>query len=234
MRRPDRALWHTSTTHGGLTPKVTINAGLRYEFALPPVPVGRSARRQLNIAKASVAPAWLGFNAPQPTYTSLAPRLGLEWAPDEKTSVRAGFGIAYDVLFDNLGTLSFPPQYSVTEDVGVAGYPAFLAPNFLKSGGLPTATGAAIATYPNTPRRYCRPAQATLRPIFPQPGSARTRRTPHLTVQRTFGSGLYRCQTWAIAGTKGIHLPTQDLDQCPAEESPPTMPLGTVNADRYP
>ncbi len=38
-----------------------------------------------------------------------------------KDSVRAGFGMAYDVLFDNLGTLSFPPQYSSTKDVGNPG-----------------------------------------------------------------------------------------------------------------
>ncbi len=45
--------------------------------------------------------------------------------------------MAYDVLFDNLGTLSFPPQLSTTQDVGTGLAPAVWRPNFLKNGGLP-------------------------------------------------------------------------------------------------
>ena len=97
-----------------ITPSLTVNAGLRYEFTS--VPTGERAQ-QLNVA-ASV-PGLISFTAPQPTYTSFAPRFGINWSPDAKTSVRAGYGVAYDVLFDNLGTLSFPPQYSSTQDVGV-------------------------------------------------------------------------------------------------------------------
>ena len=191
--------------------KVTLNLGLRYEFTS--VPVGERAQ-QLNSA-ASV-PGLVDFHAPQPTYTAFAPRFGINWAPDEKTSVRAGFGIAYDVLFDNLGTLSFPPQYSVTEDVGSAGYPAALSPNFLKNGGLPTATGAAITQYclKNT-------GPGTSVPCSPDLASQRKATAAYLpdqvlpyaetytlTVQRTFGSA-YTGEIGYI-GTRGIHLPTQD------------------------
>ena len=98
--------WH-------IVPKVTLNAGLRYEFTS--VPTGE--REQALNSVASV-PGLINFHAPQPAYTSFAPRVGINWAPDEKTSIRAGFGLAYDVLFDNLGTLSFPPQLSQTSDVG--------------------------------------------------------------------------------------------------------------------
>ena len=47
------------------------------------------------------------------------PRIGVACSPgtNGKTSVRAGFGINYDVLFDNLGLLSLPPQLSTTQDV---------------------------------------------------------------------------------------------------------------------
>ena len=184
-----------------LTPTVTINAGLRYEFTS--VPVGERAQ-QLNIA-ASV-PGLVSFHAPQPTYTSFAPRFGINWAPDPKTSVRAGFGIAYDVLFDNLGTLSFPPQYSSTNNVNDPGQPAYSSPNFLKDGGLPPGTGSGTITYPNTPAGLAaqRAATSALLPDQVLPYAE----TYTLTVQRTIGSS-YTLEVGYI-GTRGIHLATQD------------------------
>ena len=180
-----------------VTPTVTLNAGIRYEFTS--VPTGERAQ-QLNSA-ASV-PGLVSFNAPQPTYTSFVPRLGVSWAPDEKTSVRVGVGLADDVLFDNLGTLSFPPQYSVTEDVGTAGYPAYLSPNFLKNGGLPTATGTTLATYPTIAAQRAATSAYLPNQVVPYA------ETWTLTVQRTFLTD-YTAEAGYV-GTKGIHLPTQD------------------------
>ena len=184
-----------------VSPKVTLNMGLRYEFTS--VPVGE--RSQALNAAASV-PGLVDFHAPRPYYGGLAPRFGINWAPDEKTSVRAGFGIAYDVLFDNLGTLSFPPQYSVTEDVGSAGFPAPGDPNFLKNGGLPPATGVAVFTYPNTPAGLAaqRAATAAYLPDQILPYAE----TYTLTVQRTIGKAF--TAEIGYEGTRGIHLPTQD------------------------
>jgi hypothetical protein len=182
-----------------VTPTVTLNMGLRYEFTS--VPTGERAQ-QLN-AVAS-APGLVSFHAPQPTYTGLAPRLGVDWAPDEKTSVRVGFGIAYDVLFDNLGTLSFPPEYSVTEDVGTASFPA--GPSFLKNGGLPPGTGSGTITYANTPAGITAARKATSAYLPNQVLPYSENYT--LTIQRTF-RGDYTAEIGYI-GTKGIHLPTQD------------------------
>ena len=184
-----------------MTPKVTINAGLRYEFTS--VPVGMRAQ-QLNIA-ASV-PGLASFHAPQPTYPGVLPRFGVNWAPDEKTSVRAGFGMAYDVIFDNLGTLSFPPQYSSTQDVGSGSAPAFNSPNFLANGGLPPGKGSGITVYPNTPAGLAaqRAATSALLPDQVLPYAE----TYTLTVQRTIGSA-YTAEIGYV-GTRGIHLPTQD------------------------
>jgi hypothetical protein len=178
-----------------VSPTVTLNIGLRYEFTS--VPVGERAQALNSVS--SVA-GLVDFHAPKPYYKALAPRLGINWAPDEKTSVRAGFGMAYDVLFDNLGTLSFPPQYSVTEDVGTAQFPA--TTNFLKNGGLPTATGPAIVTYPTA--AAARAATAAYLPDQILPYAE----TYTLTVQRTIGSN-YTAEI-GYEGTRGIHLPTQD------------------------
>lgn len=184
-----------------MTPKITINAGLRYEFTS--VPFGERSQ-QLNIA-ASV-PGLVSFHSPQPGYANFAPRFGINWAPDEKTSVRAGFGIAYDVLFDNLGTLSFPPQYSTTNNINDPGQAAYSSPNFLKDGGLPPGTGSGTITYPNTPAGLAaqRAATSALLPDQVLPYAE----TYTLTVQRTIGSA-YTAEIGYV-GTRGIHLATQD------------------------
>ena len=182
-------------------PTIALNVGLRYEFTS--VPVGERAQA---LNSAASVPGLVDFHAPRPSYKGLAPRFGINWAPDVKTSVRAGFGIAYDVLFDNLGTLSFPPQYSVTEDVGSAGYPAYLSPGFLANGGLPPGSGSGTFVYPNTPEGLA--AQRADTSAFLPDQTLPYAETYTLTVQRTIGSAF--TAEIGYVGTHGIHLPTQD------------------------
>jgi hypothetical protein len=178
-----------------ITPTVTINAGLRYEFTS--VPVGE---REQALNAISSVPGLINFHAPQPTYTNFAPRVGINWAPDSKTSIRAGFGMAYDVLFDNLGTLSFPPQLSQTQDVGIGAAPAAGAPNFLANGGLPPGKGSVTVLDAAT-------ARADTAAYLPDQVTPYAE-TYTLTVQRTIGSA-YTAEI-GYEGTRGIHLPTQD------------------------
>ena len=182
-----------------LTPQITLNSGLRYEFTA--VPVGERAQA---LNSAASVPGLITFAKPSPAYKSFAPRLGINWAPDDKTSVRAGFGLAYDVLFDNLGTLSFPPQYSATNDVGNPGNPQPGDPNFLKNGGLPPGKGG-ILIFPSTPAGLLaqRAATAAFIPNQVVPYAE----TYTLTIQRTFAKN-YTAEVGYI-GTRGIHLPTQ-------------------------
>jgi hypothetical protein len=183
-----------------VTPKVTLNGGLRYEFTA--VPVGERAQA---LNSAASVPGLITFAKPQPTYTSFAPRIGVNYAPNDKTSIRAGFGLAYDVLFDNLGTLSFPPQYSGTNDVGNPGNPQPGDPNFLADGGLPPGNGG-ILVFPSTPAGLAaqRAATAAFIPNQVMPYAE----TYTLTVQRTFATN-YTAEIGYV-GTRGIHLPTQD------------------------
>lgn len=182
------------------TDKLTLNYGLRYEFTS--VPTGERAQA---INSAASIPGVITFGTPQPTYTSFAPRVGVGYTPDLKTNIRAGFGIAYDVIFDNLGTLSFPPQYSITNDIGNAGSPNFGNPNFLSSGGLPPGSGG-IQSFPNTPAGIAAQRAATSAYIPNQVTPYAENYT--LTIQRTIGKD-YTAEIGYI-GTRGIHLPTQD------------------------
>lgn len=186
-----------------VTPSVTINAGLRYEFTS--VPVGMRAQA-LNAAASY--PGLITFGAPQPQYTNFAPRVGINWAPDTKTSVRAGFGMAYDVIFDNIGLLSFPPQYSSTNTVGDGNTnytgkvnPAPGSMNFLTNGGLPPGNGG-LATFSTVAAQ--RAATAAYVPNQKVPYAE----SWNLQVQHSFGANYVA--SIGYIGTRGIHLETQD------------------------
>jgi hypothetical protein len=192
------------------TPKLTLNGGLRYEFTS--VPVGERAQ---SLNSAASVPGLITFAQPKPAYKSFAPRLGINYAPNDQTVIRAGFGLAYDVLFDNLGTLSFPPQYSGTNDVGNVGNPQPGDPNFLKNGGLPPGTGSGITQFciqgtgPGTPLPCSPdiPGQRAATAAFIPNQVIPYAETYTLTVQRTFAKN-YTAEIGYI-GTRGIHLPTQ-------------------------
>jgi hypothetical protein len=187
------------------TQKLTLNLGLRYEFTS--VPVGERSQSLNSIAS---VPGFLSFGAPQPAYTNFAPRFGIEYAPDEKTSIRLGYGIAYDVLFDNLGTLAAPPEHEVTNDVGTgiicaAGaaptgncVPNFGTPMFLAHGGLiPQIT-------PYTTQKAAANVTGAYIPNQVLPYSENYT----FTIQRTLGYGL--TAELGYVGNRGIHLPTQN------------------------
>jgi hypothetical protein len=88
---------------------------------------------------------------------NIAPRISIVYAPDSKTSIRAGFGIYFDHYgeglvntFDQNG--SFGLSTSVTNPAGVQGYetsPRFVGRNTLPfNNGVPPATTSFPYTYP--------------------------------------------------------------------------------------
>ncbi|MBV8553396.1 MAG: TonB-dependent receptor, partial [Acidobacteriaceae bacterium] len=116
-------------------PNLTVNLGVRYEYLTIPL---TQNTQDLN-ASASV-PGLIVFKSPTAQKAIFMPRVGVAYSPGTsgKTSIRAGFGITYDVLYDNLGTLSLPPQLSTTVDVT-----GLNATGFLAGGGiLPNASVA--------------------------------------------------------------------------------------------
>lgn len=178
-----------------VTDNLTLNYGLRYEFTS--VPAGE---RKQGLNALSSVPGLIDFHAPQPQYTNFAPRLGVAYAVNNKTSIRAGFGVAYDVLFDNLGLLSSPPQLSQTHDVGntANGDPAKLAPNFLANGGLSN------VLVPITSPTVARKRTAAYLPNQILPYSENY----NITIQRVFAKN-YTAEIQYL-GTRGIHLPGQN------------------------
>jgi outer membrane receptor protein involved in Fe transport len=79
-----------------LTNKLTINLGLRYSIQSPPD--GKIGNFQLDTLKVvnSWGPNAVPYAGIKFDKTNFAPRIGVAWAPfNDKTVVRAGFGIFY-------------------------------------------------------------------------------------------------------------------------------------------
>jgi hypothetical protein len=166
---------------------LTLNIGVRYEATT--VPLG--SKQQVANSAASV-PGLITFGVPKMQKLNFMPRLGFAYSPDPETSIRGGFGIGYDVLYDNLGILSAAPQYQVTQDVQQAGVPGFLA-----GGGLP-----AHVTIPDVE------TQRALTTAYVPDQKLPYAENWSLGVQRTFHKD-YTAEIRYV-GTHGVHLPTQN------------------------
>ena len=108
---------------------ITLTLGLRHEYK--GVPYGDTLQ-QLNAI--SSVPGVLTFGVPKAQKRNFAPRAGLAYSPgfEGKMVIRAGFGVAYDTYFTNLGQLQKPPQLENT----FRGDPTVDTPNYLANGGI--------------------------------------------------------------------------------------------------
>ena len=81
-----------------VTPRLTLNAGLRYEYNSPPVDADDRATIY-DVVTRNLVPVGTngvprsGFDADK---NNFAPRVGLAWSFDEKTVLRGGYGVYYD------------------------------------------------------------------------------------------------------------------------------------------
>jgi hypothetical protein len=108
---------------------LNLNFGVRYEYTS--TPYGWTQQALNSVAD---APGLITFGSPEAPKADFGPRVGFAYSPgtDGKTSIRGGFGIAYDVLYDNIGVLARPPEIGSTVDC-----PSTCQSSFLANGGIP-------------------------------------------------------------------------------------------------
>ena len=192
--------WYINDTWR-VRPSVTLNFGMRYEYAT--IPFGERLQ-QLN-SDASV-PGLINFSEPRAPKNQFMPRVGFAWSPDKNQtwSVRGGWAMGYDVLYDNLGTNSITtgtvPQLGATidKDQGTVG----ILTNFLGSGAIPPGTGG-FNTFPTIAAQQ----QATAGNIVTNAINP-VAITYTLGVQHSFGRN-YTAEVRYL-GTHGYHLPVQE------------------------
>jgi len=98
-----------------VTPKLTINAGLRYEFESP-MTVATDIYTRFDSATGNLLAANINssrsLNIATPK-ADFSPRIGLAYAINDKTVFRAAFGTFYGTIFQNLGGQIAFPGYDV-------------------------------------------------------------------------------------------------------------------------
>ncbi|MGB6941675.1 MAG: carboxypeptidase regulatory-like domain-containing protein [Bryobacteraceae bacterium] len=200
-----------------IRPNITINIGLRYEYLT--VPIGEQLQ---TLNAVSNVPGLIEFNKPQPMGLAFMPRIGIAYSPGTsgKTVIRAGFGRNFDVLPDNFGLLTEPPQFTTTVDctggpaVGCnqAGGPGA---GFLANGGIKPGSTVSV------------PSLADLRAGT---GGYVPDQTRPEAVQWNFGvqhvfANDYTFESDYI-GTHGIYLPVQvQLNRQPVVTPSNALPL---------
>lgn len=189
-----------------VTRNLTLNLGVRYEYTS----VYRDEKLQKLNAIASV-PGVIEFREPKADKNNFAPRIGLAYSRTGskgisrllfgdigQSSIRAGFGISYDVLFGNLATLQLPPQFQQELDASSADGGVFgTASNFLQNGGLGNSP-----IPPNT----VADARAGTQAFIPD------KVTPY-TISYTLDYQRQFAKNWSLElrylGTRGVKLNTQ-------------------------
>ena len=202
-----------------VTHNLTLNLGVRYEWT--EVPLSEREWQPLNAI--SNVPGLISFGEPQSQKKNFAPRVGFAYSPGSSgnTAIRGGFSMAYDVLYDNLGILSAPPQKQQTCDATPGDQSALTSTcfwkdptlgqnGFLASGGLPFAPTVPPITDP----AVARAATGGFIPDQKLPYSE----TWTLGVQHTFAD-KYVAEVRYV-GTRGIHLPMQIRLNRQAKTSP--------------
>ena len=167
---------------------LTLDIGARYEYTTVP----ESMQAQSENALASV-PGLLTFNSPKADPYGIAPRVGIAWTPkgNSNTVVRAGFGIAYDVIFDNIGLNTLPPEFYTTTTLSTTN----ITSNFLANGGITAPAGVSSPT----------PAQARANTTSYIPNQTLPYSINYtLDIQHVFAQN-YTLDVRYV-GTKGVHL----------------------------
>jgi hypothetical protein len=209
---------------------LTLNLGLRYEYTTNP---RDAALQQLN-AVASV-PGLFDFRAPRTDKNNFAPRVGFAFAPKfesgflknvfgepGRSSLRGGFGIAYDMNFQNLIVNRMPPQLQTLQTpsltCAMTNPPSWCAAGkgFLAGGGL------LQVNVPPTTQKDARSAT--------QSYMVDQRAPKAMTWSLSFQRELSREWTMELRylGTRGLNLPVQTrLNAITVFETHPELALPT-------
>ena len=173
-----------------VSPQVALSFGARYEYTT----VSYSERLQALNSIASV-PGLISFDKPTAPKLNFAPRGGITIQPTNSADfvIRAGIGMAYDVLYDNIGITTLPPQLSRTEDTD----PSTQTPNFLANGGLPPGSGQ-LTVYNQADARANTSAAIVNHQLYPYSLNY------NLGVSKSFAKD-YQLEVRYV-GTRGAHL----------------------------
>ena len=202
------ALYWFANDDWRIRPNLTLNIGVRYEYMT--IPFGE---RSQALNQAASVPGVISFAEPQAAKNNWGPRIGIAYSPGSSgtTSIRAGFGISYDVLYDNIGILSLPPQLSGTIDTPFT--PDIT--NYLGNGGIKPGAGGLRSFTPATADCVKKNVAAGVPcQIFSTGNHIVVNQLSPKSLQWTLGLQHVFGKDYTVelryVGTRGIHLNTQE------------------------
>jgi hypothetical protein len=183
-----------------VTSRLTLNLGLRYDYATNAVAVGVPLFAIVNPLTSAGFTRVDHVLASNPNVKNFDPRVGLAWDPfgDHKTSIRAGFG----VFHEQVAPRTYAPAYYLAPPSG-----ATILVNLKLATGLPFLPGLSLTN----PYGLGLPPGSS----FPIPYIAfaginyNTDHSPYvmqynLTIQREIGAGVVA--SVGYVGSSGVHL----------------------------
>lgn len=185
--------------------RLTLNAGLRYEYESP-VTASNNIYSRLDPwtgkLLAAAKNASRDLNLPTPKL-NLAPRLGVAYSLTGRSVLRAAAGAFYGQIFSNLGGITSYPGYQVAQTFPNLG--AGVAQPFSLSQGLPLIAVQDL----NNPFQAERNATPS-NPLFTGASYASVTPLPltyqwNFGLQHNLGRGVIVDATYL--GTRGLHLP---------------------------
>ncbi|HLK65900.1 MAG TPA: carboxypeptidase regulatory-like domain-containing protein [Bryobacteraceae bacterium] len=194
-----------------LAPKLTLNFGLRWDFATPPREQ-HNQWEQFDFTTNSLIYAKNGSLHDEalvyPNYKNFAPRFGFAWAPLRGWTIRSAFGIFYN-LTDRTGReglMGYNFPFAINSSASISG-----------SGNL-TASQALFRMQDGIPASLTNPNAINQTTVAHQYEEAHQKTAYveqwNLTVQRELMRDLVL--DVAYVGNRGIHLPTfRDVNQNP-------------------
>ncbi len=224
-----------------VTPKLTVDLGVRWEFYPPATPKIASGFSNYdpvgnNLVLAGVGgnPSNMGINT---RYKNFAPRTGFAYRVRDDTVVRGGFGISFTPFPDNnfaynypvrannaynpIGTSAFTPAIlgdGVTTATFQAGFPGPVAVPIPSNGIIPAITQALISqNYFVVPQNYKNPYVASWNVAVEQalPGNF-SMQLAYVGNHGTDISGNQNINLPSIYGAGNASLPEYNCNGCPS------------------
>jgi len=215
-----------------ITPRLTLNLGVRYEYSGVPRDEGLQALNAISDDPA----LGLVFRKPKADTNNIGPHVGFAWDPTGRGrwAVRGGAQISYDVIPNNFAINSLPPQLQTEQNPAITcslpGAPAWCATGtgFLAGGGL------LQVNVPPTTQAAARAATSSFIPDMVDPKVI----TWSLGVQHE----IMRDSSFEVryVGTRSLNLPVQTRLNAASAFNPqtgiaPLTPLPTyINASDVP
>jgi hypothetical protein len=204
-----------------VTPKLTLNLGLRWEFESPLTTANNEYSRidpttGMVLFAGKNSSDTLGISASK---TNFGPRVGLAYSPDTKTVFRSGFGIFYAGIFSDLGGQVLFPGYTVEQAFPNLG--TGIPQPFKLSQGMPSVVTNNVQNPQANIAQFGTPANPLTLSAYD--GFTQASPTPYseqwnIGVQRELGRGTVADVNYV--GNHGVHLainlPTNTVPYDPA------------------